>query len=91
MDPGVEFALLELSILLYWLSPRLICKAPFELTKTEEIRTELPGSILVGLHPQLNCVNQVFLQNIFLFDSIINQVNPSHIYSLVNTFEYYLG
>ena len=37
LDTRVEFAMLELSVLLYWLSPLLFCKVLSELTKAGEM------------------------------------------------------
>ena len=50
LDTRVEFAMLELSILLYCLSPLLFWKVLSELTKTGEMHIECPGYILVALH-----------------------------------------
>ena len=58
-------------ILLHWLSPLLFCKVLSELTKTGEMHIKFPGSILVALHLQLNCVGLVSKQDILLFDWII--------------------
>ena len=51
LDTRIDFAMLELSILLYKHSPLLFCRVLSELTKTGEMLVEFPGSILVTLHP----------------------------------------